>query len=223
MKLLLERVDSHDTEILTEESSGGEKRLFITGPFLMFGKENKNKRIYPERVMDEAVAQYQRDYIDTRRSLGEIGHPAGRIQIDPERACIMIESLIKSGSYYMGKAKVLSTPSGKLVEALLNDGVKLGVSSRGVGSTLKRGLISEVKNDFRMSTAADVVMDPSAHDAFVQSITEQTEYLLVNGILVEQEAYELEMIKQMKTAKQYQDAVIKKFDGFINSLKFPNT
>ena len=217
MKMLLERVDAQDTEILTEETAKG-KQLYITGPFLLFNKQNRNGRVYPEKVMDEAVAAYKKEYIDTKRSLGELNHRASN-QIDPERACIMIESLTKDGSYYHGKAKVLSTPLGKLVESLLNDGVKLGVSSRGFGSTARSGMLTEVKNDFRMTTAADVVMDPSAHDAFVQTITEQKEFVMMNGILVEQEIYELELIKRMKSAKQYQDAVLNKFGNFVNTLK----
>lgn len=217
MKILVERVDAQDTEVLVEETKGGDKRQYITGPFLLFNKQNRNGRVYSESVMDTAVKQYQKEYIDTNRALGEMNHPQA-LQVNPERACIKIESLKKDGSYYMGKAKVLSTPMGKILEALLNDGVKVGVSSRGMGSTIKRGMITEVGNDFRMTTAADVVMDPSAHDAFVESIMEQKEYMLVNGVLVEQELYELEVLKKLKSAAEFQNAVLNKFSNFVNTI-----
>ena len=217
MKMLCERVDANDTEILVEETKSGDKKLYITGPFLLFGKQNRNGRVYSESVMDSAVKLYQKEYIDTNRALGELNHPQS-LQVDPERACIKIESLVKDKDYYHGKAKVLSTPMGKILEALLNDGVKVGVSSRGMGSTTRRGIITEVGNDFRMTTAADVVMDPSAHDAFVESIMEQKEYMLVNGVLVEQELYELEVLKKLKSAAEFQNAVLNKFSGFVNTL-----
>ena len=124
MIYLKEEVSASDTEIITEQIEG-KKSLYISGPFMMFNKQNRNGRVYPEKIMDNAVNEYKQNYINKSRALGELNHPTGRVQVDPERACIMITELNKDGNYYHGKAKVLSTPLGKILESLLNDGVKV--------------------------------------------------------------------------------------------------
>ena len=133
MKLIKEEITLNDLSVISE-GEGDNKKMYITGPFLQAEKENKNKRIYPENVMDNAVANYKRDYIDEKRALGELNHPAEPM-VNPERAAIMTESLTKAPGkdavYYEGKAKVLSTPMGGIVKNILDDGVKIGVSSRG--------------------------------------------------------------------------------------------
>lgn len=215
MKYLVESVSPEDTSIITEAVDGNKKSMYISGPFLMFEKRNRNGRRYPEKIMEKAVSEYKKEYIDTCRSLGEMNHPAGRLQIDPERACIMITELTKDGCHYMGKAKVLSTPLGKLLEALLNDGVKPGVSSRGYGTLTSD---KTVKEDFRLTTAADVVHDPSAQDAYVSAIMEQKEFMLVNGILVEKQFDQLDRIKTLRPSKEYQEAVLAQFKQILGGF-----
>lgn len=218
MKLILDHVRSNDTEIITE-SVEGQKRLYIAGPFLMFDKQNRNGRVYPQKHMDAAVKEYKKEYIDTSRALGEMNHPPGRLQVDPERACILTTELNKDGTYYYGKAKVLSTPLGKIVEALLNDGVRVGVSSRGVGTVQKRGHISEVQSDFRLTVAADLVYDPSVGEAFVEALMEEKEYLFIDGHYVEKDLFEAKArIRKVPSAK-LEEAKLQEFQQFLNSIK----
>jgi Prohead core protein serine protease len=214
MKLLLDAASS--TEVLSETLSDGNKRLYIAGPFLMFDKPNRNKRVYPQKIMDEAVKKYTKEYIDTCRSLGEMNHPPGRLTVDPERACIMTTSLEKDGSYYYGKAKVLSTPLGKILENLLEDGVKIGVSSR--GSTTKRGNHDEVKNDFNLTVAADCVWDPSVADAFVNYLMEEREFLLIDGHYVEKDLFEAKTKIKKAPSFKLEEAKIEAFKQFMDSL-----
>lgn len=216
MKLILDYTT--DTEILTE-SVDGKKSLYIAGPFLMFNKQNRNGRVYPEKHMDKAVKEYTEEYIKTKRALGELNHPPGRLQVDPERSCILTTELNKDGTYYYGKAKVLSTPMGKIVEALLNDGVRVGVSSRGVGTVQKRGQISEVQGDFRLTVASDIVADPSVGDAFVEALMEEKEYLLIDGHYVEKDLFEAKArIKKVPSAK-LEEAKLQEFQNFLDSIK----
>lgn len=217
MIYLKEDTLAEDTEVITEASPVG-KNMYITGPFMMFDKQNRNGRVYPKKIMETAVNEYTTNYINKSRSLGEFGHPAGRVQVDPERACILITELKQDGNYYMGKAKVLSTPLGKVLESLLNDGVKVGVSSRGFGSISNIGSIKQVKDDFRLTAAADVVHDPSVGDAFVESLMEQKEYMVINGIIVEKTLDRLERIKQLKPSKEYQEAVIDQFKAMLRGF-----
>lgn len=182
MKLVAESAfDFNDMEVLTE-GKGDKKRLYISGPFLQSEKVNRNNRVYPKSVMEKAVSEYTDNYIKEKRSLGELNHPAEPV-VNPERAAIMTESLTENGIYYMGKAKVLSTPMGKIVENLLDDGVKIGVSSRGLGSMkpMREGY-NEVQNDFVLTTAADVVFDPSAQSSFVEGVFEQAEWIYESGM-----------------------------------------
>lgn len=217
MRLLIDR--NIDTQVLTESTVEGEKRMYITGPFLMHSKANRNKRIYSKVGMDKAVKKYVEEYVKTNRALGEMNHPAGRLQVDPERACILTTELTPDGNHYNGKARVLSTPMGKILEALLKDGVRIGVSSRGVGSVSKRGDVTYVGEDFQLFVSADVVSDPSVADAFVSPMFEEKEYSFMNGVLVEHDVIEYMNKKKELKSKQFQEYRLKKFEELMSRIK----
>ena len=219
MKLIKEDANFHEMKVLTE-GVGEKKKLYISGPFLQAEKVNRNKRVYPQHVMDAAVEKYIEEYVERNRALGELNHPAEPV-VNPERAAIMTTSLEKDGIYYMGKAKVLSTPMGKIVENLLNDGVTIGVSSRGLGSLKQnpREGINEVQGDFVLTTAADVVFDPSAQEAFVEGIFEGAEWIYESGVYrpMEFEEQRDRLIKAKK--KDLMEAKLQAFQSFMNNLK----
>ena len=217
MKLITD-VSVVSTEILTESTSEG-KRLYIAGPFLMHSKENRNGRVYSKKGMDSAVKKYTEEYIKSCRSLGEMNHPAGRLQVDPERACIMTTELNPDGNYYYGKAKVLSTPLGKVLEALLSDGVKIGVSSRGLGSVSKKNGKTMVGDDFMLTAAADVVHDPSVADAFVNHLMEEKEYLLIDGHYIEKDLFEAKAKIKIAPSYKLEEAKLQAFQEFLNKIK----
>jgi hypothetical protein len=217
MKLITD-ISALSTEILTENTAEG-KRLYIAGPFLMHTKQNRNGRIYSKKGMDSAVKEYTEQYIKTCRSLGEMNHPAGRLQVDPERACIMTTELNPDGNYYYGKAKVLSTPLGKVLEALLQDGVRIGVSSRGLGSVSKSSGKTMVGDDFRLTAAADIVHDPSVADAFVNHLMEEKEYLLIDGQYFEKDLFEAKAKIRIASSSKLQEAKLAAFQEFLNKIK----
>lgn len=218
MKLIAEEcMTFNDMEVLTEEKNG-KKRQYIQGPFLQAEKQNRNGRVYPQYVMDQAVAQYEKDYIAQRRALGELNHPAEPV-VNPERAAIMTESLTKDGIYYTGKAKVLSTPMGEIVGNLLDDGVKIGVSSRGLGSLkMHRSGYNEVQEDFMLTTAADVVFDPSAQEAFVEGVYEQAEWIYESGAfkMIDLENSRKQLIEAEH--KRLNEAKLQVFKQFLKKL-----
>ena len=220
MKLIKEEITLNDLSVISE-GEGDNKKMYITGPFLQAEKENKNKRIYPENVMDNAVANYKRDYIDEKRALGELNHPAEPM-VNPERAAIITESLTKAPGkdavYYEGKAKVLSTPMGGIVKNLLDDGVKIGVSSRGLGSLMPTNGINIVGEDFTLTTAADVVFDPSAQSSFVEGVYEQAEWIYESGIWKQIDIdYQREKLKRAKT-KELNKVKLEVFESFLKTL-----
>lgn len=220
MKLIKEDISFNDMQVLSE-GKGSDKRMYISGPFLQAVKENKNKRIYPEAVMDSAVARYQEDYIKEKRALGELNHPAEPV-VNPERAAIMTESLKKSPAkdaiYYEGKAKVLSTPMGKIVENLLHDGVKIGVSSRGLGSLMPTNGINIVGEDFTLTTAADVVFDPSAQSSFVEGVYEQAEWIYESGMWKQVDLdFQRERLKRANM-KELNKVKLEVFESFLKTL-----
>lgn len=216
MKLIKEDITFNDLQVVTEAKEAGDK-MFIKGPFLQAEKQNKNGRIYPQYVMDKAVEQYKKDYIAENRALGELNHPAEPV-VNPERAAIMTEDLTKDGIYYVGKAKVLSTPMGKIVENLLSDGVKIGVSSRGLGSLKSRGSFNEVQEDFMLTTAADVVFDPSAQSSFVEGVYEQAEWIYESGAFrqIDLEFARMQLLNAER--KQLQETKLKIFKRFLSNL-----
>lgn len=220
MKLIKEDITLNDVSVLTE-GKGDQKRMFITGPFLQAVKENKNKRIYPADVMANAVANYQADYIDQNRALGELNHPAEPV-VNPERAAIMTQSLketrAKDAVYYEGKAKVLSTPMGKIVENLLDDGVKIGVSSRGLGSLMPTNGINIVGEDFTLTTAADVVFDPSAQSSFVEGVYEQAEWIYESGMWKQVDLdFQREKLKRANM-KELNKVKLEVFESFLKTI-----
>lgn len=181
MKLFLdEAVEIKTDEVLNEET--GEKSLYIEGIFLQSGIKNRNGRIYPNHIMEAEVNRYIKDTINTNRAYGELGHPNGP-SINLDKVSHMIKELRKDGNNYIGKAKIMDTPMGNIARNLIKEGAGLGVSSRGMGTLKPTGGIMEVQGDFRLATAADIVADPSAPDAFVQGIMEGVEWIWDNGIL----------------------------------------
>lgn len=215
MKLITEEIDS--VEVITE-SINGKKTLFIRGPFLQTEQQNRNGRVYRRDIMEREVKRYTEQYISKNRALGELGHPEGPT-INLDRVSHSIVQLEQRGNDFIGKAKILPTPMGKIAEALLNSGVTLGVSSRGIGSLREtREGYKEVGEDFMLSTAADIVADPSAPDAFVQGIMEGVEWVWNNGVL-EQKVLKLKgKVNTYTQQKRLEEGKIKLFNEFLNSL-----
>jgi hypothetical protein len=184
MKLITEEIES--VEIITEEKNGI-KTLYIQGPFLQAEVTNRNGRNYPLSIMEREVQRYSDNFISKGRALGELGHPDGPT-VNLDRVSHMITSLHREGNNFIGKAKLLDTPMGNIAKSLLGEGVTLGVSSRGIGSLVEKNGIKYVGEDFMLATAADIVADPSAPDAFVQGIMEGKEWVWDGGILKEMTA-----------------------------------
>ena len=181
MKLITEEIES--VEIITEEQDG-KKTLYIQGPFLQCEITNRNGRMYPMQTMQKEVARYTESFVNKGRALGELGHPDGP-SINLDRVSHKIVGLYQEGNNFIGKAQILSTPMGKIASSLLGEGVKLGVSSRGMGSISSKNGVNVVGEDFMLATAADIVADPSAPDAFVDGIMEGKEWVWEGGILRE--------------------------------------
>ena len=217
MKLF--REINEEVEILTEETEKGEKKYFIEGVFLQGNLKNRNGRIYPMEILDKEASRYSKDFIEQRRAFGELGHPDGPT-INLERVSHMITSLRREGENYIGKAKVMDTPYGKIVKNLIDEGAKLGVSSRGIGSLRPtREGVNIVGDDFMLSTAADIVADPSAPDAFVEGIMEGKEWVWDGGILRENLAKKTyKQINTLVTQKQLDEKKLDLFNNFLNSL-----
>ena len=211
MKLIREEIES--VEVLTEESNG-KKHFYIQGPFLQGDIKNRNGRIYESRILANEVKRYSENFIDKNRAMGELGHPDGPT-VNLDRVSHKITSLKQEGSNFIGKAKILETPMGRIAGALLNDGVTLGVSSRGMGSLVSRNGANYVGEDFHLATAADIVADPSAPDAFVQGIMEGKEWVWDNGLLKEQDVERVRQQINNATASQLDEAIL---DGFYDLL-----
>jgi hypothetical protein len=216
MKLIREEIEK--VEVITEEKNG-KKILYIQGPFLQTEQQNRNGRVYRRNVMEREVKRYSDQYISKGRALGELGHPDGPT-INLDRVSHKIISLTQEGNNFIGKAQILSTPMGKIAESLLKDGVTLGVSSRGIGSLrpTKEGY-SEVGEDFMLATAADIVADPSAPDAFVQGIMEGKEWVWDGGVLREKIAEQTKRrINTLVDQKALEENKLQLFNDFLNSL-----
>ena len=216
MKLIREEIES--VEILTE-TVGGKKNLFIKGVFLQSEMVNRNGRLYPFNIMEKEVSRYNKDYVQKGRALGELGHPDGPT-VNLDRVSHKITDLKQEGKNLVGKAQILSTPMGKIAESLLKDGVTLGVSSRGIGS-LKDNTkgYKEVGEDFMLATAADIVADPSAPDAFVQGIMEGKEWVWDGGLLKERLANQTRIkIERATISRDLEEQKLGLFQDFLNSL-----
>ena len=215
MKLISEEIV--DVQFITEDANG-KKSHFIEGVFLQSDIRNRNGRMYPFDTLDREVSKYNENYIQRGRALGELGHPDGPT-INLDRVSHKIVSLRAEGKNFIGKAKLLETPMGKIAKNLLDEGVKLGVSSRGLGSIERKGDVNIVKDDFMLSTAADIVADPSAPDAFVEGIMEGTEWVWNNGIWHNQD---LEIAKRHIESSSMNDLTerkLKVFENFLRNIK----
>ena len=197
MKLITEQIE--EVKFLTEENNG-KKNHYIQGVFLQGEIKNRNGRVYPIDILEREVGRYTTENISKNRALGELGHPEGPT-VNLDRASHKIESLVREGNNYIGKAKLLDTPMGQIAKSLLDEGVSLGVSSRGVGSLREMGGANYVRDDYQLATAADIVADPSAPDAFVEGIMEGKEWVWDNGLLKEQEISSIK--KGIDAATQY--------------------
>jgi len=214
MKLISEEVAQVD--FLTEEVDG-KKRQFIEGVFLQAEVKNRNGRMYPVKTLAREVAKYDESYIQKGRALGELGHPDGP-SINLDRVSHKIMSLKEDGNNFIGKAKLLDTPMGSIAKNLLDEGVRLGVSSRGMGSIRKEDNCNVVMDDFMLATAADIVADPSAPDAFVDGIMEGKEWVWDNGILKESAVAEIKQEIDQATLINIQERKISAFEAFLKSL-----
>ena len=215
MKLISEEIES--VEILTEEKNG-KKSLYIQGPFLQAEVVNRNKRFYPLETMVNEVARYNKSFTDKGRALGELGHPDGP-SINLDRVSHKIVSLTQEGNNFIGKAQILSTPMGKIAESLLSEGVKLGVSSRGMGSIKNVDGVNHVGEDFMLATAADIVADPSAPDAFVDGIMEGKEWVWEGNVLREMRCNEVKKSINNLVDKEILEAnKLRLFADFLSNL-----
>ena len=218
MKLIREEIES--VKVFTESLKGGKKNLYIEGVFLQGNIKNRNGRMYPMETLQREVGRYMKEHVTTGRALGELGHPDGPT-VNLDRVSHKITSLKESGTNFIGRAKILeSTPMGKIASSLLSEGVKLGVSSRGIGSLkpTKEGF-NVVGEDFMLATAADIVADPSAPDAFVEGIMEGKEWIWEGSILREKKAEEIKSkIDTLAGQKALEEHKLNLFDEFINSL-----
>jgi hypothetical protein len=215
MKLISEEVQN--VQFITEAKKGGGKEYFIEGIFMQAEKKNRNGRVYPRGILDREADRYNSNYIQKNRAFGELGHPDSPA-INLDRVSHMITKLYPDGTNYIGRAKILDTPNGKIVKNLLDGGASLGVSTRGVGSLKPHNGYQLVQDDFHLATAADIVADPSAPDAFVQGIMESAEWVLTNQGW---KAVDYEVAqKQLKEAKQneIEEVALRLFKNYISKL-----
>ena len=214
MKLITETIE--DVQVITE-GKGDSKKLYIEGVFLQSELKNRNGRMYPFSVLQKEVNRYNEEYIKTSRALGELGHPDGPT-VNLDRVSHRIVSLAEDGTNFRGKAQILDTPMGKIASSLLGEGVKLGVSSRGMGSIDKREDCNVVMDDFMLATAADIVADPSAPDAFVNGIMEGKEWAWDNGILKETKVAIYQSYMNNATRRNLEERTLRVFEDFLSGL-----
>ena len=214
MRLIAEEIT--DVQFLEEEKEG-KKNYFIEGIFLQAELKNRNNRMYPLATLQKEVAKYNENYIQSGRALGELGHPDGP-SINLDRVSHKIISLKEDGNNFIGKAKLLDTPMGRIAKDLLGEGVKLGVSSRGMGSIRKEENCNVVMDDFMLATAADIVADPSAPDAFVNGIMEGKEWVWDNGVLKEAKVSQIKKEIDQATLLNLQERKVSAFEAFLKSL-----
>jgi len=214
MKLIREEIES--IEVLCEEKNG-KKSFFIQGPFLQGDIKNRNGRIYESRILAKEVQRYNENFVSKQRALGELGHPDGPT-VNLDRVSHKITSLKQEGTNFIGRAKILDTPMGRIAGALLNDGVTLGVSSRGMGSLISRDGANYVGEDFQLATAADIVADPSAPDAFVQGIMEGVEwYYDTHGKLMRAEEAQIQ-IESACRSRELEEQKLRIFEDYLYNL-----
>ena len=216
MKLIRESIE--EVKYITEASENGKKNLYITGPFLVYDKPNKNNRVYSKDTLSKEVSRYNEEFVKTNRALGELGHP-DTPSLNLERVSHKIISLEDNGEAFIGKAMILETPYGKIVKNFIDSGVNLGVSSRGMGSlTQTKEGYNLVQDDFRLATAADIVADPSAPGAFVNGIMENKEWLFVDGRFVEADIDSAKKQIRQASRKDLERVALNLFENFIRKL-----
>ena len=217
MKLISEFNDYAVEPVIVESNESGKKDYFIEGIFMQSEIKNRNGRIYPKEVIQKEVKRYNKEFVEQDRAFGELGHPEGPT-INLDKVSHMITKLEEDGNNFVGRAKILSTPNGQIVKNLIDDGAKLGVSSRGLGSLESKGNAQYVKDDFQLATAGDIVADPSAPEAFVEGIMEGVEWIYENGRL---KAYDVDqMQKELKSARlnKLQETKLNLWKRFVESL-----
>jgi len=214
MKLISEHLDQ--IEFITEDDVEGKKNYKIRGVFMEADVKNRNNRMYPMQVLEKEVKRYNKEYVQQKRAFGELGHPDGPT-VNLERVSHMITKLYPDGKQFVGEAKIMDTPYGKIVKNLIDEGAKLGVSSRGMGSLEPQRDMHVVKDDFYLATAADIVADPSAPNAFVEGIMEGKEWIWDNGIVKEVDIaqYRAELRKE---SKRLEEKKIKIFNEFMSNF-----
>ena len=215
LKLFSEQVE--EVEYITEEKENGEKEYKIKGIFMQADIKNRNGRIYPMDILQKEVAQYNRNFTEQKRAFGELGHPDGPT-VNLERVSHMITALYKDGKNFIGEAKIMDTPMGKIVKSLMDEGAKLGVSSRGLGSLEQKNGASYVKDDFYLATTADIVADPSAPNAFVEGIMEGKEWVWDNGIIKEAEIAEMKRNVEKAIRSREAKVLSLEFAKFLKKL-----
>lgn len=214
MKLITELNES--VKYVTEATEDGKKNLYIEGPFLQSEIKNRNGRVYPRSVMEREVNRYNEQFVSKGRAMGELGHPDGP-SINLDRVSHIIESLKQDGTNWVGRARITDTPMGNIARGLIESGAQLGVSSRGMGSLkLNREGINEVQDDFHLATAADIVADPSAPDAFVNGIMEGVDWVWENNILVARNARE--QVEQATRSRELEEKKLHIFENFLKKL-----
>jgi len=216
MKLITEVVDEGSVEFITEERDG-QKSHYIKGVFMQAEQKNRNGRVYPKKVLDEQVQKYINNYVIQNRAFGELGHPEGPV-VNLERVSHMIKELNEDGNNWVGKAKIMDTPYGKIVKNLIDEGAKLGVSSRGMGSLRNVKGTNVVQDDFYLATAADIVADPSAPEAFVEGVMEGKEWVWDNGVIKEREIENIKKELVEAKRKQLEETKLRMFKSFLSKL-----
>lgn len=220
MKLITEVFE--DLRTITEAREDGKKNVYIEGVFLQGGIKNRNGRMYPVETLAKEVERYNESYVKSGRALGELGHPEGP-QINLDRVSHLITNLRQEGNNFIGRAKLMDTPFGNIAKGLVSEGVKLGVSSRGMGSLkLNKEGINEVQDDFYLATAADIVADPSAPDAFVNGIMEGVEWIWENDLLIAKKIQVVEQtvetIEKSVSSRELEAKKFKIFENFLNEI-----
>ena len=215
MKLITEYVENN-LEVIAEQKKNGDKNYFIEGVFMQSNKKNRNGRVYEKATLENAVEKYVTEQVKQGRAVGELNHPEGPT-VNLDKVSHKIESLHWQGSDVIGKASILKTPMGKIVEGLLDGGVKLGVSSRGMGSLVSKNGAQYVGDDFMLSTI-DIVQDPSAPSAFVNGVMEGVEWVWDNGLIRQQDIEVIETEIKSAPRKDMQDAEIRAFKNFLSKI-----
>ena len=216
MKLICELTETVEYELI-EEGAGKPKQYFIEGIFMQSERKNKNVRIYPLPVLEKEVDRYVKEYVEPKRAFGELGHPDGPT-VNLDRASHMITELRKEGKNFVGRAKILGTPNGNIVKNLIDEGARLGVSSRGMGTLKPEKKAQVVQNDFYLATAADIVADPSAPNAFVEGIMEGVEWIWDNGLLKAQDVERARNNIQNAPSKRLEEVKLNEFKNLLSKL-----